>query len=153
MALPNTNISIGNAPLLWSNMREALDKINANFTALDLATGGTAVDLTQLTTPVSPKYPNDQPLGSNTNPWKSVYTAGWADTIGDNLNGVWTGGAQIKGKEELVDTGYGPVLKWVVDLPVGSMVNGKFLVDLDTLKTVVADSTSFADFQTRIAAL
>ena len=52
MALPNNSINVGAAPLLWSDVSEAFEKINENFTALDLATGGSAVDLSTLNTDV-----------------------------------------------------------------------------------------------------
>lgn len=103
MALPNNDILPGAAPLLWSNMKEAFDKINENFTALDLATGGTAVNLETLNTNVSPAYDNTYNLGDFTHRWKTVYTAPYQDVPGETANGLYVGSAHIKGIGSHVD--------------------------------------------------
>ena len=117
MALPNTEILVGAPPLLWSNVHEAFEKINQNFTALDLATGGAAVNLETLNTNVSPAITNDYALGSDANRWKSVFVGEWNNSVQGEGNGVWLGAAQIRGI-----TGY-------VDLPAGSRVNGNLIID------------------------
>jgi hypothetical protein len=119
MALPNTEILVGAPPLLWSNVHEAFEKINQNFTALDLATGGSAVNLETLNTNVSPAITNDFALGSFDNRWKSVFVGEWNDSVQGEGNGVWLGAAQIRGI-----TGY-------VDLPAGSKVDGNLIIDSD----------------------
>ncbi len=124
MALPNNNITAGAAPLLWSNVQEALEKINENFTALDLATGGTAVDLSDLNTDIIPTTTQTYQLGSQTNRWKSVHTGLWSEVPGSELNGLWAGAAQIKGK---IDSS----LRNIVDLPAGSTVDGDLIIDPD----------------------
>lgn len=141
MALPNTNIPIGAPPLLWSEVKDAFDKINENFIALDLATGGSAVNLETLNTSVSPAIDNEYTLGSSTNKWASVYTSDYSVTPGNELNGVWLGTAQIKG------------ISGIVELPAGSKVNGDLIIDPDKtfFKSVQVDNgnqvvaSSFSD--------
>jgi hypothetical protein len=119
MALPNTEILVGAPPLLWSNVHEAFEKINQNFTALDLATGGSAVNLETLSTDVSPAVTNDFALGNDASRWKSVFVGEWNDSVQGEGNGVWLGAAQIRGI-----TGY-------IDLPAGSRVGGDLIIDSD----------------------
>jgi hypothetical protein len=119
MALPNTEILVGAPPLLWSNVHEAFEKINQNFTALDLATGGSAVNLETLSTDVSPAVTNDFALGNDARRWKSVFVGEWDDSVQGEGNGVWLGAAQIRGI-----TGY-------IDLPAGSRVGGDLIIDSD----------------------
>jgi len=127
MALPNNNISAGAPPILWSTLKEALDKINDNFVALDLATGGTAVDLSTLTTDVSPNTTGAYTLGTNTKRWKSVYTSAWSSSPSQVDNGVWVGNAQIKG---VPDPAPGSPYT-VIDLPLNSTVGGALIIDPD----------------------
>ena len=117
MALPNTDITPGSPPLLWSNIYDAFRLINENFTSLDLATGGTAVDLETLNTSVSPADSNTYQLGSSTRQWKSVYTSEYADALGSDQNGVWLGTAHIKG------------IGSTVELPYGSTIGGERIKD------------------------
>jgi hypothetical protein len=128
MALPNTNIGAGAPPLLWDNIRQAFDQINDNFIALDLATAGAegAVDLSLLTTEVSPKDTESHTIGTITRAWKSIYTGEWAATDQSVLNGVWLGNAQIRGIQN------------TVDLPENSTVDGDLIIDPDktTFKTI-----------------
>jgi hypothetical protein len=136
MALPNINIGVGAPPLIWSNVQEAFDKINDNFTALDLATGGVggAVDLSFLTTDVSPNTANTYTLGTFTRPWKNVYTAEWSDISGSELNGLWLGTAHIKG------------ISGTVDLPLNSTIDGDLIIDPNktTFKTALAANKAVA---------
>jgi hypothetical protein len=117
MALPNNSINVGAAPLLWSDVSEAFEKINENFTALDLATGGSAVDLSTLNTDVSPAEDNTYLLGAPGNAWKAVITSEWSSSPGSEGNGVILGTAQIKG------------IGGTVDLPANSTVNGSLIID------------------------
>jgi hypothetical protein len=117
MALPNTNITAGAPPLLWSDVHEAFRKINENFTSLDLATGGAAVNLEELFTSVSPSTDNEYSLGSNVKHWKAAYLGEYLDTPGDSINGAWLGTAQIKG------------VSGIIELPEGSTVNGNLIID------------------------
>lgn len=119
MALPNTNIDVGAPPLLWSDVSEAFQKINDNFTALDLATGGSAVDLSNLYTDVSPAVGNTQLLGAPGKAWKAVITSEWSSSPGSEGNGVILGTALIKG------------IGGTVDLPANSTVNGSLIIDPD----------------------
>lgn len=128
MALPNIDINAGTPPLLWSSVQEAFEKINENFTALDLATGGTAVDLSNLFTDIIPATTQTYQLGDQTHRWKSVHTGSWSEIPGQELNGLWAGAAQIKGYQS-VDENDNPI--WIVDLPLGSRVNGDLIIDPD----------------------
>jgi cytoskeletal protein CcmA (bactofilin family) len=83
MALPHEEIGAGAPPLLWSEVQKALDKINDNFTALDLATGGDAVDLTTLGSSVIPRTTETFDLGSASKKWKDLYLSGSSLYIGD----------------------------------------------------------------------
>jgi hypothetical protein len=127
MALPNNNISAGAPPILWSTLKDALDKINDNFVALDLATGGTAVDLSDLNTDVSPNTTGLYTLGTDSHRWKSVYTSAWEDAPSQVNNGVWIGDAQIKG---VPDPAPGSP-NTVIDLPLNSTVGGALIIDPD----------------------
>jgi hypothetical protein len=128
MALPNNNISPGTPPLLWSSMKSALDKINDNFVALDLATGGTAVDLSVLNTDVSPEYTAQYSLGTTTRRWKSIFTPAWASSPSEAYNGVWIGGAQIRGIPGATGDP-NAVGNTIIDLPLNSTVNGDLIID------------------------
>jgi hypothetical protein len=128
MALPNNNITAGAPPLLWSNVKEALDKINDNFTALDLATGGTAVDLSILNTDVSPEYTGSYTLGSTTNRWKSGYFNVWGSSPSESVNGLWIGGAQIRGIPGVSGDPNIPGNS-VIDLPLNSTIGGSLIID------------------------
>lgn len=136
MALPNTNINPGSPPLLWSNIYEAFTRINENFTSLDIATGGTAVDLSTLNTSVSPADDGVYQLGDPTHKWKSLFTAEYSTLPGSEFNGVWMGTAHIKGQGS------------TVELPFGSTVAGVLIKDptriffkeiqVDNLNNIVA---------------
>ena len=128
MALPNNNITAGAPPLLWSNVKEALDKINDNFTALDLATGGTAVDLSILNTDISPEYTGSYTLGSSTNRWKSGYFNVWGSSPSESVNGLWIGGAQIRGIPGVSGDPNIPGNS-VIDLPLNSTIGGSLIID------------------------
>lgn len=126
MALPNIDINAGTPPILWSNVQEAFEKINENFTALDLATGGTAVDLSNLFTDVKPATTQTYQLGDQLHQWKSVHTGAWSEIPGSELNGLWAGASQIKGIQALDETNN---LRWIIELPVGSTVGGDLIID------------------------
>lgn len=130
MSLPNTNITVGAAPLLWSDVAEAFTKINENFTSLDLATGGDAVNLENLFTSVSPSANSVYSLGTLSNKWKTAYVGEYADSPGSDDNGVFLGSAHLKG------------IGSVVELPAGSTVAGNLIIDPDKtfFKSVQVDA-------------
>ena len=103
MALPHEEIGAGAPPLLWSEVQKAFDKINDNFTALDLATGGTAVDLTTLGSSVIPRTTETFDLGSASKKWRDLYLSGSSLYIGD---------AVITATDD------------TINLPVGSTIGG-----------------------------
>lgn len=122
MALPNTNITPGSPPLLWSNIDAAFSQINENFDSIAAALGVAGlipIDFETLDTDVSPTASYLYSLGSSTNRWQSVYTEEWSSVGTSTFNGVWIGTAQIKG------------ISGTVDLPAGSTVNGNLIIDPD----------------------
>ncbi len=123
MSLPHPDISIGAPPLLWSNVYEAFDKINANFDSLAASVlggggGGSVVDFGALYTDVTPATNNEYTIGELSYSWKSLYVTEWSSVPGNENNGVWLGTAQIKG----ITGGW-------VDLPANSTVNGDLIID------------------------
>jgi hypothetical protein len=141
----NNNITPGAPPLLWSNMYEAFTSINENFNILVATVGDGSglipINFSALVSDVSPAVNNLYTLGASGYAWRSIHTGGYVVDTPDAGNGVWIGAAQIKGIEAHVD------------IPPGSTIDGNKLINLTELKSVVAASSSFADFQTRIAAL
>ena len=122
MALPNTNITPGSPPLLWSNINEAFSKINENFDSVAAALGVAGlipIDFETLDTNVSPTASHLYSLGSTTNRWQKIYTEEWGTVGTSSLNGVWIGTAQIRG------------ISGTVDLPTGSTVGGNLIIDPD----------------------
>ena len=120
MALPNTNITPGSPPLLWSDLHSAFQQINENFDSVAAALGVaglTPIDFETLDTSVSPTDTVTYNLGSNLKRWKAVYTGEWQNISGQENNGVWLGSAQIKG------------ILGIVDLPAGSTVDGDLIID------------------------
>lgn len=103
MALPHDEIGAGAPPLLWSEVNKAFDKINDNFTALDLATGGDAVDLTTLGSSVIPRDTETFDLGSETRKWRDLYLSS---------GGLYIGDAVITATNN------------TINLPVGSTIGG-----------------------------
>ena len=123
MSLPHPDISIGAPPLLWSNVYEAFDKINANFDSLAASVlggggGGSVVDFGELYTDVTPATNNEYTIGELSHSWKSLYVTEWSSVPGNENNGVWLGTAQIKG----ITGGW-------IDLPANSTVNGDLIID------------------------
>lgn len=106
MALPNIEIGVGQPPLIWSEVQQALIKINDNFTALDLATGGSAVDLTSLGTSLIPRETETYDLGSLSKKWRDLYLSG---------NSIFLGDAVITSDGNSVN------------LPAGSTIDGSVL--------------------------
>jgi hypothetical protein len=97
----NNNIAPGRPPLLWSDVKDAFDKVNENFDILIATVGGgsglTPIDFSSLDTSLSPTDTNTYQLGTDLKQWKSVRTAEWGPILGSELNGLWAGSAQIKG--------------------------------------------------------
>lgn len=123
-----TQISAGSAPLLWSNVDAAFKAINQNFINLNLAVGGGggAVDLTQLSSDVSPSTLSTYNLGSSAHKWKAVYLSDYANIPGSINNGIWIGSAQITAQSG------------IVNLPTGATVGGTAIIDptKTTFKTI-----------------
>jgi hypothetical protein len=104
------NIQPGSAPLLWSTVDEAFNRINSNFTELYLtisAGSSGAVDLTNLTSSLVPATSGTYDLGSSTRRWKDLYLNGTSIDLG---------GAPITSTDGVT-----------VNLPVGSTV-GNILI-------------------------
>jgi len=90
-----------------------------------------SIDFENLTTNISSNGVATFNLGSVTKPWKSLYTGEHADNDANAFNGVWLGSAQIKGKPG-----------GIIDLPLGSTVNGSLIINPDQtfFKSVQVDS-------------
>lgn len=118
MALHDISQLAGAPPLLWSNVKEAFDKINQNFTTIAASGGsGDLVNFTGLETDVSPLTAGEFKLGSPTKSWSSLHISEYLDVPGSSTNGVWIGNSQIKG------------FNGIVDLPENSTVNGSLIID------------------------
>ena len=79
------NIQPGSAPLLWSTVDEAFNRINSNFTELYLtisAGSSGAVDLTNLTSSLVPSTSGTYDLGSSTRRWKDLFLNGTSIDLG-----------------------------------------------------------------------
>ena len=132
MALPNNDINVGAPPLLWSNVKDALDQINENFdsvAATMMAGGLTPVNFDTLNSNVSPAYDNTYSLGTlGTNRWKSVFLAEYQDNPGDQANGVYIGSAQIRGRASSIEL---PLNSTVVGVPIKEPFFNSIQVDND----------------------
>ena len=103
------------APILWSTVDEAFNRINDNFTELYLSVGGGgAVDLTALSTSVIPSTNETFDLGSPTKRWRDIYLSGSSIHLGTAVI-TSTAGA--------------------VNLPAGSTI-GSLALDENYFKTI-----------------
>jgi len=95
-------------PIIWDIVDQAFKDINDNFTELYLTIGGGGgiVDLTSLTTNVSPSTNGAYDLGSATRRWKNLYLTGTSLYLGD---------------AHLTATGS------AVNLPSGSTIGGELI--------------------------
>jgi hypothetical protein len=76
-------INSGSAPILWSTVDEAFNRINDNFTELYLSVGGGgAVDLTAINTNINPGANETYDLGSPTKRWRDIYLSGSSIHLG-----------------------------------------------------------------------
>lgn len=114
------NITSGNAPILWSTVDSAFQKINANFTELYLSIGGSGVDLTNLSSDVNPSVTEFYDLGSPTRRWKDLYLSGSSLHLGSAVITSTAG---------------------VVNLPAGSSIGGSIL-DQEYFKTIAVAGQS-----------
>lgn len=129
------SITPGSAPILWSSIDDAFNKINANFTELYLTiSGGSsgAVDLENLAGNLSPNTSGAFFLGSGDNRWKALYLT---------RDGIDIGGAVVFSPDGAA-----------VNLPSGSTVGGELIKDPTeaTFKNIAVSgqSTVSADSQT-----
>ena len=103
------------APIIWSTVDEAFNRINDNFTELYLSVGGGgAVDLTSLSTNVIPSTNETYDLGSPTKRWRDIYLSGSSIHLGTAVI-TSTAGA--------------------VNLPAGSTI-GSLALDENYFKTI-----------------
>jgi len=66
-------------PILWDTIEDAFGKINDNFTELYLTVGGGgAVDLSNISSSISPSESMTYDLGTPTNRWRRLYIGGGA---------------------------------------------------------------------------
>ena len=103
------------APIIWSTVDEAFNRINDNFTELYLSVGGGgAVDLTSLSTSVIPSANETFDLGSPTKRWRDIYLSGSSIHLGTAV----------------ITSQYG-----AVNLPAGSTI-GNLALDENYFKTI-----------------
>lgn len=103
-------INPGSAPVLWSSIDDAFNKINSNFTELYLTiSGGSsgAVDLENLASNISPNTSGAYFLGASGSRWKALYLT---------TDGIDMGGAIIASPDGNT-----------VNLPAGSTVGGELI--------------------------
>jgi hypothetical protein len=136
MSLPNTNITVGAPPLLWSDVNEAFTRINENFDSITASLGVagiTPINFETLDTSLKPTVDNLYELGDITHKWRAVFTG--EHTVVDTLNGLWAGNAQIKG------VGY------TVNLPANSTVGGDPITGVGADLIIDPDKTFFKEIQ------
>jgi hypothetical protein len=136
MSLPNTNITVGAPPLLWSDVYEAFTKINENFDSIAASLGVAGIipiNFETLDTSLKPTASNLYDLGDITHQWRSVFTA--EHTTTDPLNGLWAGSAQVKG------VGY------TINLPTASTVGGDPLTGIGADLIIDPNKTFFKEIQ------
>jgi len=136
MSLPNTNITVGAPPLLWSDVYEAFTKINENFDSIAASLGVAGIipiNFETLDTSLKPTASNLYDLGDITHQWRSVFTS--EHTTTDPLNGLWAGSAQVKG------VGY------TINLPTASTVGGDPLTGIGADLIIDPNKTFFKEIQ------
>jgi hypothetical protein len=136
MSLPNTNITVGAPPLLWSDVNEAFTRINENFDSIAASLGAagiTPINFETLDTSLKPTVDNLYELGDITHKWRAVFTG--EHTVVDTLNGLWAGNAQIKG------VGY------TINLPANSTVGGNPITGVGADLIIDPDKTFFKEIQ------
>lgn len=105
-------ITAGSAPVVWSTVSEAFDKINNNFTELYATVGGgQPFDFSQISTDLIPKDTGTYDLGSPSKRWSSVYVGNF---------GVSIGGATINSLDG-----------FTINLPSGTTVGGELIRNPD----------------------
>jgi len=104
------NINAGSAPVVWSTINEAFDKVNANFTELYATIGGEIepIDFTQLNTSLIPSINGRYDLGSPTRRWQQLFLTS---------EGVLIGEAVIRSEQSFIR------------LPPGSRIGNKLIND------------------------
>jgi hypothetical protein len=114
-------INSGSAPILWSTVDEAFNRINDNFTELYLSVGGGgAVDLTAINSNINPGANSTYDLGSPTKRWRDIYLSGESIHLGDAV----------------IRSQYG-----AVNLPAGSTI-GNLALDESYFKTIAVPGQS-----------
>jgi hypothetical protein len=108
-------INSGSAPILWSTVDEAFNRINDNFTELYLSVGGGgAVDLTAINSNINPGANETYDLGSPTKRWRDLYLSGESIHLGTAV----------------ITSQFG-----AVNLPAGSTI-GSLALDENYFKTI-----------------
>jgi len=136
MSLPNTNITVGAPPLLWSDVNDAFTRINENFDSITASLGVagiTPINFETLDTSLKPTVDNLYELGDITHKWRAVFTG--ETTVADPLNGLWAGNAQVKG------------IGLTVNLPENSTIGGDPITGIGTSLIIDPDKTFFKEIQ------
>lgn len=118
----NTNINPGTPPLLWSNLSEAFQKVNDNFTLIStvIQDGGLSLtDFTNFNTSIIPSSDNTIKLGDTNKNFKALHIADQSLVPGSENNGLWLGSAQITSSGGSIT------------LPASTTLAGNLIIDPD----------------------
>lgn len=147
MALPE--IQLGAAPLLWSEVANAFEQINNNFSEVSNSIsilGGGEVSLATIGTDVLPTKSNRFSVGSTTNKWQSAHFSAW--TTADQGNGVWIGSAQIKGIGGIIDIPYNSTVGGVsINLPAFKMISAVNSDSANGSSILASENSEVATFE------
>jgi hypothetical protein len=115
-------VESGRPPLLWSDIQQAFDVINQNFTELNARTddGSTlGLGFDALFTDVSPAITGQFNLGQDNKTWKSLYLSEIINIAGNDNNGLWIGSGHISGVDGKIN------------LPTGSTIDQELIINPD----------------------
>jgi len=113
-------VESGRPPLLWSDIQQAFNVINQNFTELNARTddGSTlGLGFDALFTNVSPAVTGQFNLGQNNKTWKSLYLSEIINISGNDDNGLWIGSGHISGTNGKIN------------LPAGSTIGEELIIN------------------------
>ena len=108
--MPLKQISSGRPPALWSTIDDAFKAINDNFLELDLRTGGTDADFSNISSTIAPSESGTYTLGTLGKKWKRLYL---------NSDGLHVGNSVIS------------EISGSLNLPEGTKVNGVLIKNPD----------------------
>ena len=114
------NITPGSPPLLWSNLNDAFNQINDNFTIISTLVQNNGISLTDFSnfnSDIVPTADNTIKLGDTGKNWKAVHIADQSLVPGSENNGLWLGSAQITSSGGSIT------------LPASTTLGGQLIID------------------------